>query len=403
MRGPFRRRVLVILVLCCGGARTAAPQQPIRTEVTAPVYGLLPTPSEPSHAQKTGAQTFDLSTRLDQFERGDWSIFEAAPPTPEELQGLVKWLRANATHWAAAAGATEEHRRRLGVATFVLQLLNTEEDPFLWFSSGYLKKPGAPIPATLPAWLAASQMKNDAARPAIELLQWAVAFLKDEPPLPAERWWHLGAIALLEREHATDALALESDMAHARFPSEDRYVLARAIVQEELTWPQIRDGRSLLVDPAGYVAIQDRYREASARESVKAEAELRMGFLEVRRDHPDVALAHFAQVGSPADPMLRYWLGLFAGAALEQSGHGAEAVASYRRAFKEAPYAQSAAFALAAALENAHRAPEGAELASRAMTQRPAPFDPWSIYTFPDIRFWPRLTTELRAAVTVTK
>lgn len=42
MRGPFRRRVLVILGLFCGLARAAAPQQPIRTDVRAvPVYATV--------------------------------------------------------------------------------------------------------------------------------------------------------------------------------------------------------------------------------------------------------------------------------------------------------------------------------------------------------------------------
>ena len=125
--------------------------------------------------------------------------------------------------------------------------------------------------------------------------------------------------------------------------------------------------------------------------------------LELRRGHPDLALTHFAQAGTPADRTLRYWLGLFEGEALEQSGRGAEAVASYRRAFDAAPYAQSAAFALAAALENANHAPEAATITARTLTVHPAPDDPWSIYTCPDIRFWPRVTAELRAATVVSR
>lgn len=409
MRGALRRRIPVILAVCCGVAPTAAPPQPIRIEIRAvPVYatvtasdGSLVTgaPSAAGAPAATAAVS-GLSIRLDQFGQGDWSIFDAPPPTPEELQGLLKWLRANATTWTTAVGAASEDHRRLVVATFVLQMLNTEQDPFLWFGGGKVSEKALDPSGR---WPVGQAHIYDQPLPATELLQWAAAFLKGGPPLPAERWWHLGAIALLEREHATEALSFEADSAHARFPSEDRYVLARALAQEELTWPQIRDGRALLVDPALYIAISDRYREASARESVKSEAELRMGFLELRRGHPDVALSHLALVGTPVDPALRYWLGLFRGEALEQSGRGAAAIASYQGAFKEAPYAQSATFALAAALENAHRAPEAAVLTSRTLTERPAPFDPWSIYTFPDIRFWPRATQELRAAVTVHK
>lgn len=415
--GPDSKHRIEVKVLRPGSAtrarRVYMTLNPLRTptlKTTPPAAAAPPAPSgppltippssAPGARTTTGAAGGGLSLSLDQFERGDWSIFDAAPPTPEELQGLLRWLRANAATWSGAAGPADEHHRRFVLATFVLQLLNTEQDPFLWFGGGAVgSKPMDPG-----HWSAGFQSHTyDQPLPATELLQWAAAFLKAEPSQPAERWWHLGAIALLEREHATEALSFEADSAHARFPSEDRYVLASAIAQEDLTWPQIRDGRALLVDPAVYVAIADRYREASTRESVKSEAELRMGFFELRRGHPDTALSHFAQVGTPPDPVLRYWLGLFKGEALEESGHGVAAIASYEGAFKEAPYAQSAAFALAAALEHAHRAPEAAVLTSRTLTARPAPIDPWSIYTFPDIRFWPRVTQELRAAVTVTK
>ncbi|HEY3883589.1 MAG TPA: VWA domain-containing protein, partial [Vicinamibacterales bacterium] len=171
---------------------------------------------------------------LERFEHGDWSLFDQAPPTPEDLRGMLKWFRANAATWTAAEGAANERQRRLVLATFILEMLNTEQDPFLWFGGGRL---GDSLQHPLYAVNGTGADKYDEPLPATEMLQWAAAFLKGEPPLPAERWWHLGAIALLEREHATEALTIEADAAHARFPSEDRYVLARAISREELTWP----------------------------------------------------------------------------------------------------------------------------------------------------------------------
>lgn len=355
MRGPFWRRI--VCVLAAGVSLSAAPL-----------------------GQQRSA-TSDLSTRFDRFERGDWSVVQGPALSPDDLQALLKSIKTAAPAWAAAAGPEQQRRRRLAVATYVLQILNAEEDPYLWLGGGTLMKYHQPLPAA-------------------ELVEWTADFLKRDPPLIAERWWHLGAIALLERSKAVEELVLETDRARGRFPDEDRWVLARAIAEELPTWPEVRDGRYFA--PAA-LHILDRYREAAGRASVAAEAELRVGYFELRRGYPDAALTHFEHVGAPPDPMLRYWLGLFQGEALEQLKRDADALAAYRRAFDAAPYAQSAALALAAALENTHRAPEAAALTTQTLSVRPTPFDPWAIYTLPDIRFWPHITAQLRAAITVTE
>ena len=57
---------------------------------------------------------------------------------------------------------------------------------------------------------------------------------------------------------------------------------------------------------------------------------------------------------------------LFKGRAREQKNRPAEALAAYRLAFEDAPYAQSATVSLAAAL------------VTRMLAMRPAPPDPWS-------------------------
>ena len=84
--------------------------------------------------------------------------------------------------------------------------------------------------------------------------------------------------------------------------------------------------------------------------------------------------------------------------ALERVGRIDEAIASYRLAFSEAPYAQSATTALAVALVANHQADEAAALTNRMLSVQP-PLDPWSFYTFPATRLWQTLMSQLREAV----
>lgn len=300
---------------------------------------------------------------------------------PDALVATLKTLRATAPGWIAAAGPQQERRRRLAVATYVLHLLSSQEDPFLWQGGG-------------------SPFRYRRALPAIDLLEWACGILRSAPPLVAERWWHLGAIALLERHNAQQTLALHLAHAHGRFPDEDRWVLGRAIAEELRTWPQARDDGPLMLTPALTSAILGRYDEAIARESVRAEALIRLGYFELRRQRVDAALARFAQAGTPKDPALRYWLFLFTGQALERTKRLSDALAAYRAALEDAPYAQSAVLALASALVAAHRDAEASALVQRAIAMRPAPRDPWADFIQPDWRFWERINVELRKAVT---
>jgi len=44
-----------------------------------------------------------------------------------------------------------------------------------------------------------------------------------------------------------------------------------------------------------------------------------MGYFELRRGRADEAVTHFAEAGEPGDAVLRYWLHLFKGRALERA------------------------------------------------------------------------------------
>jgi hypothetical protein len=75
-----------------------------------------------------------------------------------------------------------------------------------------------------------------------------------------------------------------------------------------------------------------------------------------------------------------------------------EAIASYRLAFSEVPYAQSATTALAVALVANRQADEAAALTNRMLSVQP-PLDPWNFYTFPATRSWQTLMSRLREVV----
>jgi tetratricopeptide (TPR) repeat protein len=128
---------------------------------------------------------------------------------------------------------------------------------------------------------------------------------------------------------------------------------------------------------------------------------VRWGAFESALGRPADALEHFDAAGTPDDPVVRFWLDLLKGQALERAHRLPEAVESYRRAVREAPFSQSANLALAAALADSHRMLEASVLINGAI--RPGAgaghIDPWAYYDAPDVRRWPELFDDLRQAV----
>jgi hypothetical protein len=311
---------------------------------------------------------------------------------PDELRPLLDLLRAKAPAWVADRGAAEVARRRLAVATFVLDALRTDEDPLLW-SQG---------------------------QPASDLLEWACSFLRQGPPprpgvMSGERLWDLASVAILERvggssapEGKTDQLVnfsasevLERHLishAMSRVPDEPRLNLALGVALELRTWPEWRDVGQLKVAPALSAAIGGAYQRASLAPAVRQEALLRWGVFELRLGLTAKALEHFSQAGDPKDPIVGYWLHLFTGRALERTNRRAAAIASYEAALSDVPSAEAATFALGAALMADHRAAQAAVMVSRNLAS-PAVEDPWLIYTFPDSRYLPDVMRALRAQV----
>jgi VWFA-related protein len=323
----------------------------------------------PAGARRARTPFWDL---LDAFRSTGWK--SAPRASLAELKSTFSSLKQDGDAWIASAPAAEQPARRLTLAAFVLDLLYSQNDPVLW-------------------------MENE---PAPEMMGWAAGVLESGAATREERLWYFGAIALMERGGVSTTLDRFAQRASRRFPGEGRFLLARAIAQDLRTWPEERDVRSFTAAPGVVAPLTARYEEAAAIPSVKAEASLRLAYFDLRRGRVDAALKRFESIGPEPldDPIVRFWLCLLKGRALEQAGKLTEAIDSFEQALDEVPAAPSARAALIAALVKARRGPEAARLAASSLSMPPADVDPWTIYILPDMRFWDAIHAEIRTAVT---
>jgi len=343
----------------------------------------------------------NLDKVLDAYEAHPGSV--AAPAA--QLRAILEGLKLVAPGWIGAAGEAAVPRRRLAVATFVVEVLLGQSDSVLW-------------------------RKN---QPAQALLEWACSLLRKEPlPPPSdvgEHLWFIATIALMERSGGSSAspgssqsistasgavpdtgaygaadttvsqmLQYHLEDAESRVPDEPRWAIVQGLVEELRSWPEWRDEVALSAQPIPAAATMVAYEQALGRPEVRQEALVRLGEFELRLGLTAKALDYFNQAGAPTDPYVLYWLKLFEGDALERSNRPTEAIAAYRVALQMAPFAQTATVALGSALMTQHRAEEGATLVGD-MLRMPARPDPWTSYTFPDWRYFPDALAKLRKAV----
>jgi len=257
--------------------------------------------------------------------------------------------------------------------------------------------------------LAAVGSKRHAAA-AARLVEWACPYVRAHTPKnDFDRAWQLAALAVLEG--GIDANGLHDHVEHVRalFPDEPRLVLARGIAEEQVSAPtevltrsvtgaDLARAREAAVRAAGdrlHAADRaaDRFREAARDETLRAEANLRLGHVKLEIGRYDEALAAFAGVERLTDDRaLVYLTHLFRGIALENRGRSEEARVSYRQALAQSPGAHSATLRLAA-LEFRHgRVDEPDALVDRLLQNDDPRRDPWWSYYAGDWRFWyPRI------------
>lgn len=288
-------------------------------------------------------------------------------PLPD-LEAEANRIRTAGLRWVSAGGPVREPVRRIQLATFVLDFLSTQDAVPYWRRGG----------------------------PAAELYEWTSSQTRASSPHPAERTWHLAGMTLLQRFGAVETLRYEVLFARARFPDEPRFQLVEAFAAEMPIWPHDRDRDRLIPSQNELWLMLDRYGVTFGIAPIQQEGRIRFGFFELLRGRHAEALKHFDLAGEPDDEMLGYLLHLFRGRAFIAARRPAEAIVSFQRALDAMPHAQSATLALAAALVTQGRQNEAEALVSRMLALPEAPFDPWTIYTFPEARFWPQRMEELR-------
>jgi hypothetical protein len=292
----------------------------------------------------------------DLARHGDLKTLKAQIATPRESGA-----------WIASGGAAIE-RRRIVVATVALEAVNRH---------GVGQWPDA-----------------------VALVEWACTLVRQNGPAAAEAAWHAASFALMQSGAGVfDQLEVHVGHAFKRFPTDPQVVLARAVARELRTFPDPRDG-STLVDRDGRVdQIMDYLKDARAYPAVRPEASVRLGFLYLRMNQPALALTTLDESGNSDDPQVVYLRHLFRGRALERLDRDADAVDAYRAATKIVPGAQTAGLALAAALVKVGQRTTGAEVAQQIVTIPTPPQDPWFLYARTWSHLWPSRLDALRSAL----
>ncbi|HEX7780105.1 MAG TPA: tetratricopeptide repeat protein [Vicinamibacterales bacterium] len=370
-------RFFLLVVLVAGSQ--APPQNP----PPRPPSG--PGPTEPAQTrQRPDRPRVSSATgvALDRYLQGDYA---GAIAYLMPLGGFNVML---AQDWINAGGSAAVDRRRLTAATMVLEYT--------------------------------------AARPNLSppLIEWACEQLAKYPAPALEQTWLRASIALVEGRQAWTILTGEtaSHLAHARerFPNNAHFKLAEAVAAEATASdPSVRapsGDRGMVIDlisaemlhgPSDRTSRQAaRLQQAAAtleqlltEESIAAEARLRLGYIQLRLGHPDVALQHFQKVGSSGDASLKYLARLFAGWTLAADGRVDEAAARYRAALEVVPRARSASTLLTMLLVMNHRLADAEEIAAALMSTPEPADDPWRGYKLGSYRVYQTLIDRLHEAI----
>ncbi len=350
---------------------------------------------------------------LDQYARHKFDVVASvATLKPSDRVTFVEDFEQKGAKWVTAVGPTAASSRRLIAATAALDIARVWGAPEGWGSGR-------------------------------QLVMWGDQLLREDPePQAAERLWDLAAIALTEGAEEPALLRGAAGLiahAEARFPSEPRFRLAAAVLDESDTWyvghmaaQHLAGGNVLpaeiteayvsrLLKPGdastgGSVPVSAEAANEITRvrllgalvktletlakvEPIAAEVHLRYGAVAMRLADRDVALQHFQAVEHAThDRELVYLARLFSGVVYERQNRLDDATAAYRSALQIVPHAQSASALLTALLvRSGHVAEASAEADGFLSAEVPA--DPWRTYRNGDYRLLPSEILQLQAAL----
>jgi VWFA-related protein len=244
---------------------------------------------------------------------------------------------------------------------------------------------------------------RDDARTAAKDLVAAFATLLRNPIEPDgfERRWWWAAVSIAEGTiHPSVAQPIVT-AARARFPDEPRFVLADAIVVDQL-WPlrpaSAGNGQRSLgaATPLHIAEVTKRYEAAAALNDTAGEANVRFGWFLHRLGREEDALARLdAAMSSPLDQQMQYLRLLFRGHVLSALNRLDDAIVAYREALAIMPDTPSANVALMNARLLVDDKTAAEALAEHVQTAR-ATTDPWWMYWQGDYRFYPTAIAALR-------
>jgi tetratricopeptide (TPR) repeat protein len=141
--------------------------------------------------------------------------------------------------------------------------------------------------------------------------------------------------------------------------------------------------------------------EVLARDPALAgEAEVHLGYLELRRKQWADALAHFDRARPLlTEPFLRAVTDYLSGWVDERLKRPDDAVAAYRRAYALAPRMRDLSTLLAAQLFEQHQQVEAYAILTRALTTDDPPFDLLPMFERGDARLVPEFIRQMREAL----
>lgn len=382
-----------------------------------------------------------LGQALTLYDGGDYdAFFDTIGHAGAAKAGLFPAFKKNAEQWVALADPNGRDRRVLVAASVALEiahLLRSRPEElggrYLVWSSLLMRQHETPSRSSAERWwyLASIAGMEELAEPWVLTVGRASGTRQTAlggPEFPAL------VRAIGPGGHLADALA--------GFPNEPRFRLAQVEATEpsyansnmsapEVATPavlaQLRARASAPVPddsrtPGAVEARYDRnlaagklqrlgqlpdtaraYQALAGDESLRAEVELRVGYLEFRQAHWVTALDHLGRVPAlSGETYLRYLSQYVAARVFQEAGDAPHAIEAFERALAIVPRARSAATQLAALLFLSDR-PEDRDraypLLQAAYVEAGAPEDPWRLYFRGDARLWPLYMAHLRDAL----
>ena len=212
-----------------------------------------------------------------------------------------------------------------------------------------------------------------------------------------ERDWLAAEIAVLEGSIKPALADSFVTSALERFPDEPRFLLARAIVSDQL-WPL---GRLSDLDggpPPRIDVVIAQYDAAIKYPETAVEASVRKAWFLHRLGREEEALALLDAAGGRSLDVDVTSPSSVSRSVLDALQRLDAAIAEYREALALVPNAQSARGAMNG-LQRRGAAADARALAGAIQTTASAPIDPWWMYWYADYRLLPAMLTSLREQV----